>query len=516
LPLFLLSLITGLIVIALTPSCRKIQDVQEHPQDDLTKNFFNIPEGVSDALRSVIADIKKQDDKYHFVIQLTNKYGLPAWNKSISNTSVRNTNARNATGDSLQLFLIPFRAKNSSVNAYLACARNGDEFTYRFYKKEYLSCLYAANDTIKQLREGLLSVFGFFEKRINNKDSVYIGGVYKKKVEGVSISFNGIPVTGRVNVNTSITLLKVCYTLDNTLHPFRTQSTNSEEICITIGVYGSMLDLGFTSSGGYSSGGDGTGGGGSTSGNSFPDGFQCPQSEWWCESGDYRRIDGVYYTPYSYPGQNAGLPWLWWESQVNANEPNPNLADSDPDVYWWNDQTTTYPPQTLPSWANAYANYPKDASGGDMPAPQVYALVGGEPLALYNSNTSAFANACALRVSRALLYSGIIIPNISGHTFKGADNKYYFLSSAKLYNWMKKTFGEGDIVLNQTQGGQNGINFQSYLSGNKGIYLMQVNYPAQFEALGHSTLFDGTTCIGNHCYFNAEGGVHKITLWKLN
>jgi hypothetical protein len=65
--------------------------VQEHPQDDLTKKFFQVPEDASNALRSVIADIKKQDDKYRFVIQLTSKYGLPVWNKSITNPSDKNT-----------------------------------------------------------------------------------------------------------------------------------------------------------------------------------------------------------------------------------------------------------------------------------------------------------------------------------------------------------------------------------------------------------------------------------------
>ena len=50
-----------------------------------------------------------------------------------------------------------------------------------------------------------------------------------------------------------------------------------------------------------------------------------------------------------------------------------------------------------------------------------------------------YVNACALRVSRALNYSGVTIPNIANHTFQGSDGKYYFLSSAKLYNWMIKT-----------------------------------------------------------------------------
>lgn len=68
---------------------------------------------------------------------------------------------------------------------------------------------------------------------------------------------------------------------------------------------------------------------------------------------------------------------------------------------------------------------------------------------------------------------------------------------------MRKTFGEGDIILSHSQGGTNGRNFRSLLSGNKGIYIMQAASPGLFGALGHCSLFDGTTCIGDHTYFNA-------------
>jgi hypothetical protein len=352
-PLFL-SFLTFSIIIATIPSCRKLKDVEMRSDDGLAQKFFQIPEDASDALRSVIADIRKQNDKHHFVNQLAGKYGLPAWGKSIANVPVRNipnaANTRRATGDSLQVFLIPFRASDSSVSSYLACARNDEEFTYRYYKKDNLSTLYAANDTIEYLREGLLSVFGYFEKRINNKDSAYIGGIYKKKVEDVTIRFNGIPANGRSQVNDPISLIEVCYTIENSLHPFRAQNISSE-VCITVGVYGSMFDMGFTSSGGYSSGGSGSsGGGGSTGSNSFPDGFQCPQSEWWCESGDYRYIDGVRYTPYAYPGQTYGLSWLWWENGAGGIPSYEHLINV---LYLLN---TLNPTSTQANWLANHSN----------------------------------------------------------------------------------------------------------------------------------------------------------------
>jgi hypothetical protein len=46
---------------------------------------------------------------------------------------------------------------------------------------------------------------------------------------------------------------------------------------------------------------------------------------------------------------------------------------------------------------------------------------------------------------------------------------------------------------------------------------MQASYPGKFGALGHATLYNGSSCVGGieHCYLNAEGGVNKINIWKL-
>jgi hypothetical protein len=345
--LFLLSLIAVLIVFTLTPSCRKIHEVQERPDDELVQKFFRVPDDANESLRSIIADIKRQEDKHHFVNQLAGKYGLPLWNKSITNPQERkNTglaNGRGSGAEGPQLFLIPFQANDGSISSYLFCAKSGEEFTYRYYKKDRLSILYAANDTIKALREGLLSVFGFFEKKINNKDSLKIAGIYNKQFKKVSISINGeeIKPNARGTVNTSISYLTVCYTTSGP--QARLQSLTMP--CMTVAVYGSLLDLGFTTSNGYSS--DGTSGSGSVGSSTFPDGFVCPQTEWWCESGNFRIIDGILYTPESYLGIDASFPWLWWESPSNtyafiAPSDLPGLDLTEYLRCFTNDATSTY------------------------------------------------------------------------------------------------------------------------------------------------------------------------------
>jgi hypothetical protein len=278
------------------------------------------------------------------------------------------------------------------------------------------------------------------------------------------------------------------------------------------------------------------------------------ETEWWWDpdgEGDPCDCSGNEYYVYStynlvnfcWEGDREYLPpdptggsgtTAWWQPGIGggggyggsgasvADEFNPNLI-SDPDSYWWDDNTTSFPAQNLPSWTDMNANYPKNASGtDDMPAADVYTLVGGTPLAIYNGDPIANANACALRVSRALNYSGVTIPYIPDHTFQGTDGKYYFLGAAKLYNWMSKTFGSSGssvITLTQSQGGSNGENFASLLSGNKGIYIMKPVDPSAttgFGATGHCTLFDGNDCIGGHNYFGNRGGVSRIRLWILN
>lgn len=506
-------------------SCRKVKDIEAPPEKDdaVVENFFQIPEGASEGLRNVIADIKKQDDKYHFVNQLVSKYGLPVWNKSITNPSDKNTagvvNGRGAGSDDPQLFLIPFQASDGSVSSYLFCAKSSDEFTYRYYKKDKLSILYAANDTIKGLREGLLSVFGFFEKKVNNKDSLKIAGIYNKQIKKVTIAINGeqIKSNARSTVG-SISLLTVCYSTSSSGPQQRLQSLPSSR-CMTVAVYGSLLDLGFTTDNGYSSG-DGSGGGGSTGGgSSFPDGFQCPQTEWWCESGDYRIMDGVLYTPESYPGIDAGYSWLWWESaDYNvSNEPDPYLSDNDPNLIWWDENTsdpnTVYTQQAKPNWQNVYNNYPKTTDGSDdLPVAEVCMLIGGQVLTKYNNGD--VKNACALRVSRALNYSGVIIPNISGQTWQGVDGKNYFYVAQYLYNWLGKTFGPPDVHLTAADGAPNGTKFPEQLIGlqNRGIYIMKPTSQASFGATGHTTLWGGLNCIGGHNYFAAASDVY---IWKL-
>src|SRR5690606_40886249 len=86
------------------------------------------------------------------------------------------------------------------------------------------------------------------------------------------------------------------------------------------------------------------------------------------------------------------------------------------------------------------AAYPNESSA------QLYGVVGDEVAQAQIDHPLLTQNGCALKVSRALNYSGVTIPFIPTTstmpgTLQGADGKYYFLNAQALIIWMKKTFG---------------------------------------------------------------------------
>jgi hypothetical protein len=170
---------------------------------------------------------------------------------------------------------------------------------------------------------------------------------------------------------------------------------------------------------------------------------------------------------------------------------------------------TNNPSNSLPTYQKMYDNYPKDENGDDLKAKKVYKLVGGDVYDLHKKDPEKYANACALRVSIALIKSGIKIPK-SKETVTGADGNNYYLSAIALKKWLITYFKDSPPL-------EISDDFDNQLQGNRGIYIMIPNYPGLigFGASGHATLFTGTDCISSNCYLNARGGVSRVYLWRL-
>ena len=133
--------------------------------------------------------------------------------------------------------------------------------------------------------------------------------------------------------------------------------------------------------------------------------------------------------------------------------------------------------------------YPKGS------AEDVFNLIGGKVKA------NNFANSCAIRVSRALNYSGhtvsYIPPNL---TVSGNDKKWYIYRVAEMVKYLTKNFGEPDISIQ-------GKPYQTELKGKKGIIVFEVD--AWDDASGHATLWDGNFCSDKY-YFPLS---KKVMLW---
>ena len=149
----------------------------------------------------------------------------------------------------------------------------------------------------------------------------------------------------------------------------------------------------------------------------------------------------------------------------------------------------------------------------------IWNKVGGKLKELHNTDTELYHNTCALRMSWALNDSGVPIPPL-GNTFKGADNRNYFISVDKLYAYLEKTWGKPDIIW---QGDIKPKVDESTLIGqqHKKILNQQglIHFSAdghrsakEFGASGHLDLWNRTAGIDEEFFGNY---ISAIRLWIL-
>lgn len=168
--------------------------------------------------------------------------------------------------------------------------------------------------------------------------------------------------------------------------------------------------------------------------------------------------------------------------------------------------------QSLPNRNDFYNVFPKIVTSG-MPSSQVYQLIGGAILNSRINEPEKYKNACALRVSRALNYTGNRIPvfyNNEGkqRTQKGADNLNYILDAASLLAYMKKTFPNSNPIhlANKTP-----AEYKKAINGKWGIYIMLPRDTAIFGASGHADFWSNTGCLSGSYFDKAK----EIYFWEL-
>ena len=158
---------------------------------------------------------------------------------------------------------------------------------------------------------------------------------------------------------------------------------------------------------------------------------------------------------------------------------------------------------SVPAYDVLWINYPDYVY---YPNPDdVKKLIGGAVDAAWITNT------CAIRMSRALNYTGIPLPsNFKGmSTVKGGDGKRYAFRVREMRKWLDGTLGKADFDLTKSAG----VAFnKNSIAGMKGIIAFDIAFS---DATGHLDLWDGSVITSeshmSRDYYNAAS---RITIWK--
>lgn len=161
-----------------------------------------------------------------------------------------------------------------------------------------------------------------------------------------------------------------------------------------------------------------------------------------------------------------------------------------------------------PRWSDVYKYYPKikegTASENDKPAVEVFSELFGE-----DYNKKLFSNACATRLSIALIGAGMNVKTEFIITHGSLKGKGITTSAKNILTWISSSniFGKADIIIT------NLVSFNSISSKigtKKGIYIIESNNYKW--ASGHVTLWYNGHAIGYHDYWEHAKEVH---FWEL-
>ncbi|CAG0943524.1 hypothetical protein BROC_02324 [Candidatus Brocadiaceae bacterium] len=127
-----------------------------------------------------------------------------------------------------------------------------------------------------------------------------------------------------------------------------------------------------------------------------------------------------------------------------------------------------------------------------------------------NTDSGIFKNACPIRMSYVLNYSGVPIPTRERYAVaSGGDGKWYMFRVNDMMDFLKNKFGPPDITAKSPS--------MSSFYGKKGILLTQGH--GWTNARGHVTLWNGTSCSDTcHLTGDPENGSfvpESASLWIL-
>jgi hypothetical protein len=159
--------------------------------------------------------------------------------------------------------------------------------------------------------------------------------------------------------------------------------------------------------------------------------------------------------------------------------------------------------QIRPAFMNAWKRFSEVKSS----VADVGKKIGGK--VEQNIKTGIFQNACPLRMSYVLNYTGCPIPSAGYPVVSGGDGKWYIFRVNEMMTYLERTFGAPDKTAKPPK-----VTDFARLQG-----MMVVKGHGWSNALGHVTLWNGFACSDScHLFADPDNGTfipEVAALWKL-
>ncbi|HXI00949.1 MAG TPA: T6SS effector amidase Tae4 family protein [Sphingobacteriaceae bacterium] len=197
--------------------------------------------------------------------------------------------------------------------------------------------------------------------------------------------------------------------------------------------------------------------------------------------------------------------------------------DGEYDAAFWEDPNLVFQTKALPTLQSFLAAFPKIQNGQvirPMRAGGVFSLVGGNMLVKFDEGNINYRNACAIRGSRALNYSGVanqldeFFVGNDQKTEKGSDGLNYILAAKAFNVYMNKTYGAPSARLTSLEIGNDLNVVYKFLQGKTGIYTLVTNNSGEAGYSGHVDLIYNGQVLGGAA-INPKGGIKYIEIWTL-
>ncbi|HEU0043320.1 type VI secretion system amidase effector protein Tae4 [Sphingomonas sp.] len=127
----------------------------------------------------------------------------------------------------------------------------------------------------------------------------------------------------------------------------------------------------------------------------------------------------------------------------------------------------------------------------------------------HNIVSGTFQNACPIRMSYVLNYTGVPVPSAGYHVVSGADKKWYMYRVPEMMQFLERSFGKADAT--------HAAPTPQHFAGKKGILV--VRGKGWSNAVGHVTLWNGGMCSDScHLMEDPDNGTFTpdtASLWVL-